>query len=229
MQRRLLILFSCARSSLRAFFLPRPQANRWTTPFECSAIAPSGPAAQLGQTVRFDDDDLQGSGAALITDLLWELPSAAPPQAGALGSLTQLRLRGGEANHVLVRIDGFEANDPASGSEFDFAQLRSTTVSGMNLLSGAAGALWGSDALAGVLDFKPWPARKTARSCPWRAASGAGKLWPCAGPGARRSRALPSPSITWKPRARTRPAPGRRKMAGALQTLQKGHRALTDR
>jgi len=113
-----------------------------------------GPAAQLGQTLRFDDDDLQSSGAALITDLLWELPSAAPSQAGALGSLTQLRLRGGEANHVLVRIDGFEANDPASGSEFDFSQLRSTTVSGMNLLSGAAGALWGSDALAGVLDFQ---------------------------------------------------------------------------
>ena len=113
-----------------------------------------GPAAQLGQTVRFDDDDLQGSGAALITDLLRELPSAAPSQAGALGSLTQLRLRGSEANHVLVRIDGFEANDPASGSEFDFSQLRSTTVSGMNLLSGAAGALWGSDALAGVLDFQ---------------------------------------------------------------------------
>lgn len=113
-----------------------------------------GPAAQLGQTLRFDDYDLQSSGAALITDLLWELPSAAPSQAGALGSLTQLRLRGGEANHVLVRIDGFEANDPASGSEFDFSQLRSTTVSGMNLLSGAAGALWGSDALAGVLDFQ---------------------------------------------------------------------------
>ena len=113
-----------------------------------------GPAAQLGQTLRFDDYDLQSSGAALITELLWELPSAAPSQAGALGSLTQLRLRGGEANHVLVRIDGFEANDPASGSEFDFSQLRSTTVSGMNLLSGAAGALWGSDALAGVLDFQ---------------------------------------------------------------------------
>ena len=39
-----------------------------------------GPAAELGQTLRFDDDDLQGSGAALITDLLWELPSAAPPR-----------------------------------------------------------------------------------------------------------------------------------------------------
>ena len=39
-----------------------------------------GPAAQLGQTLRFDDDDLQGSGAALITDLLWELPSAPPPR-----------------------------------------------------------------------------------------------------------------------------------------------------
>lgn len=116
-----------------------------------SAVDVAGLAAQ---GVALDDQALTGSGAALITDLLRELPSAAPSQAGALGGLTQLRLRGSEANHVLVRLDGFEANDPATGSEFDFSQLRTPTITGMALLSGATGALWGSDALAGVMEFQ---------------------------------------------------------------------------
>ena len=188
-----------------------------------------GPAAQLGQTMRFDDDDLQGSGAALITDLLWELPSAAPSQAGALGSLTQLRLRGGEANHVLVRIDGFEANDPASGSEFDFAQLRSTTVSGMNLLSGAAGALWGSDALAGVLDFQTLASTENRTELSLeggeRGREALALRW-------ARGTAQQGLAVTldhFETEGTNTARAGEEEDGYALQTLQlKGHRALTD-
>ena len=188
-----------------------------------------GPAAQLGQTLRFDDDDLQGSGAALITDLLWELPSAAPSQAGALGSLTQLRLRGGEANHVLVRIDGFEANDPATGSEFDFAQLRSTTVSGMNLLSGAAGALWGSDALAGVLDFQTLASTENRTELSLeggeRGREALALRW-------ARGTAEQGLAVTldhFETEGTNTARAGEEEDGYALQTLQlKGHRALTD-
>ena len=39
--------------------------------------------------------------------------------AGGAGSQTQVRVRGAEANHILVLIDGARANDPATGDEIE--------------------------------------------------------------------------------------------------------------
>ena len=49
-------------------------------------------------------------------------------RSGGFGGLTQVRMRGSEANHTLVLLDGFELNDPANGSEYDFAHLRGTSI-----------------------------------------------------------------------------------------------------
>ncbi|WP_306999319.1 MULTISPECIES: TonB-dependent receptor [Sphingomonadaceae] len=35
--------------------------------------------------------------------------------SGTQGSLTQIRIRGAEANHTLVFVDGIDFNDPAAG------------------------------------------------------------------------------------------------------------------
>lgn len=56
--------------------------------------------------------------ARYVTDLLRSVPGFAVSQVGTRGSQTQVRVRGAEANHVLVLIDGVRANDPASGDEF---------------------------------------------------------------------------------------------------------------
>ena len=45
-------------------------------------------------------------------------PAFAVSHSGVVGSQTQVRVRGSEANHVLVLIDGVRANDPATGDEF---------------------------------------------------------------------------------------------------------------
>jgi hypothetical protein len=46
-----------------------------------------------------------------------ELPSAGK---GRQGTVTQVRIRGAEANHTVVLIDGVKINDPFT-SEVDFA------------------------------------------------------------------------------------------------------------
>jgi len=85
---------------------------------------------------------------AFITDLLRTVPSLAVSQSGGGGSLTQLRLRGSEANHVLVIIDGVEVNNPTDGA-FDFGGLRSEDVVRIEVLRGEQSALYGSDAVGG--------------------------------------------------------------------------------
>ena len=96
-------------------------------------------------------------------DMLRSLPGLALSPSGNRGSLTQARLRGAEANHLLVLIDGIAANNPATGAEFDFGTLDSAGIRRAALLAGPQSAVWGSDALAGVLYMDTMPATDRRR------------------------------------------------------------------
>lgn len=96
--------------------------------------------------------DIQARGQAFLSDILRSLPGLAVSRSGPAGNLTQIRVRGSEANHVLVLIDGVEAGNPNTG-EFDFAGIRSEDILRIEVLRGEQSALWGSDAIGGVINI----------------------------------------------------------------------------
>lgn len=96
-------------------------------------------------------EQIEQSGQTLVADLLQQVPGVNVSRSGGIGAQTQVRIRGAEANQVLVLIDGVEVNDPASGAEFNFAHLLTHNIERIEILRGAQSALWGSDALAGVI------------------------------------------------------------------------------
>ena len=96
--------------------------------------------------------EIAARGQQYISDLLRSLPGIAVNTSGPSGGLTQIRMRGSEANHVLVLIDGVEVANPSSG-EFDFAGLRAADVLRIETLRGEQSALYGSDAIGGVINI----------------------------------------------------------------------------
>ena len=48
-----------------------------------------------------------------VSQLLRDVPGLAVSKSGIQGSHPQIRVRGSEANHMLVLIDGVEANNPS--------------------------------------------------------------------------------------------------------------------
>ena len=81
---------------------------------------------QIGAAVTvIDQETIRNQGAQTLADLLLGYPGISVSRQGPNGTLTQVRMRGAEANHVLVLIDGVEANDVTQGSEFNFAQFPS--------------------------------------------------------------------------------------------------------
>ncbi len=98
-------------------------------------------------------EDIQQRNANSIADLLREIPGFAVSQQGSRGAVTQVRVRGAEANQILVLIDGVEANDVSQGSEFNFAHLNADQIERIEIVRGPQSALWGSDALAGVINI----------------------------------------------------------------------------
>jgi vitamin B12 transporter len=97
--------------------------------------------------------DIENSHATMVSDLLRDVPGVAVNRNGVLGSSTQLRMRGAEGNHVLVMIDGVEVNDAAQGDEFNWAHLPVTGIERIEIVRGPQSALWGSDAVAGVVNI----------------------------------------------------------------------------
>ncbi|MEE2566507.1 TonB-dependent receptor [Hyphobacterium marinum] len=96
---------------------------------------------------------IEASGSAFAADALRAVPGLTVSRSGPAGSLTQVRARGSEANHVLVLIDGIEASNPFTG-EYDFAHTPSFGVERIEVLHGEQSALWGPDAIGGVISIR---------------------------------------------------------------------------
>ncbi len=95
--------------------------------------------------------DIEKRQARYVSDLLRAVPGFAVSHSGVIGSQTQVRVRGSEANHVLVLIDGVRANDPATGDEFRWEFLSTADIQRIEVVRGPQSALWGSDAVGGVV------------------------------------------------------------------------------
>jgi vitamin B12 transporter len=71
--------------------------------------------------------------------------------SGPAGSLTEVRIRGAEANHTLLFVDGIKIDDPASGDTPRYEILNADLASRIEVVRGPQSALWGSEAIGGVI------------------------------------------------------------------------------
>ncbi|WP_199556419.1 TonB-dependent receptor plug domain-containing protein [Sandaracinobacteroides hominis] len=98
------------------------------------------------------DADMQNRQTRIVSDVLRDVPGVAVSRTGAIGGLTQIRVRGTEGNHVLVLIDGIKASDPYYG-EYDFGTLIADEDARIEILRGQQSSLYGSDAIGGVIQY----------------------------------------------------------------------------
>ncbi len=71
---------------------------------------------------------------------------------GGPGTNATVRIRGSNADQVLVLIDGAVMNSATSGV-FNFANLTTDNIERIEILRGAQSMLWGADAMGGVINI----------------------------------------------------------------------------
>ncbi|MFU2048389.1 TonB-dependent receptor plug domain-containing protein [Avibacterium gallinarum] len=96
------------------------------------------------------EKDFAERNATYVSDVLKTVPSVALGASGGRGTLTSLYLRGADPNHTAVIIDGVKVN-PVSGYGYDFGGLSLSNIDRIEVLRGEQSALWGSDAMGGVV------------------------------------------------------------------------------
>lgn len=106
-----------------------------------------------------DAEEMESRHTRVLSDLLRDVPGVAVSRFGAEGGQTQVRIRGSEANHTLVLVDGVKASDPYY-DEFDFATLIADDVASVEVLRGQQSALYGSDAIGGVISYRTLTGRE---------------------------------------------------------------------
>ncbi|HEX8797682.1 MAG TPA: TonB-dependent receptor, partial [Terriglobales bacterium] len=85
-----------------------------------------------------------------VSDNLREVPGLQVVQTGQRGGTTSLFVRGGNSDFNKVLIDGIPMND--IGGSFEFANLSDAGVEQVEILEGPNSVLYGTDALASVVN-----------------------------------------------------------------------------
>jgi vitamin B12 transporter len=89
-----------------------------------------------------------------ITETLREVAGVEVTPSGGPGSVTLVRIRGAEPGAVLVLVDGQRVgNVSATDGTLDFGNLTAANIDHIEVLRGPQTALYGSDAMAGVINI----------------------------------------------------------------------------
>lgn len=86
-----------------------------------------------------------------IDELLRYLPGIEVQARGPMGSQSDIVIRGGTFQQVLVIIDGLRLNDPNSGHFSGYIPISPSEIDRVEIVKGASSAVYGSEAVGGVI------------------------------------------------------------------------------
>lgn len=118
-------------------------ANRFQQPVS-SVLAP------VTVVTREEIDKWQSNS---VVDILRRLPGVDVTQSGGLGQNSTVSVRGTDAKHLLVLIDGVRLNNAGISGQPDLNQFPVALVQRVEYIRGARSAVYGSDAIGGVLNI----------------------------------------------------------------------------
>lgn len=143
-----------------AFAVPLVQASALAQPTAppsvsaevvVTAEAAPAPAGDLGAAVTvLGRGEIERSHATSLLELLRTVPGLDLVQSGGPGKVASLFLRGAGSNQTLVLVDGVKLNSPYFGGA-DLSTLATANVERVEVVRGPFSALWGSEAVGGVV------------------------------------------------------------------------------
>ena len=111
------------------------------------------PIAEVGTTVTVvDDSQIEAQKIGRVENVLRQVPGVTVTQSGSPGSVTDVSIRGANSSQTLVLVDGVEVNAGATGG-FDISNLTTDNLDRLEVLRGAGGSLYGSQAIGGVVSL----------------------------------------------------------------------------
>lgn len=99
-------------------------------------------------------DEIDDAQAASVAEMLRRVPGLTVLSSGDEGKVTSVFTRGTGSNQTLVMLDGVRLNSPYFGG-FDWSRLSTAGLRQVEVVRGPYSALWGADAVGGVINLIP--------------------------------------------------------------------------
>ncbi|HOZ83857.1 MAG TPA: TonB-dependent receptor [Niabella sp.] len=112
-----------------------------------------------------------------LDELLKYVPGVEVQSRGPQGTQSDISMRGGTYQQVLVVLDGLRLNDPNTGHFSAYIPITPAQIDRIEVLKGASAAIYGSDAVGGVINIitKTYNASKQQHKKILNASVGAGE------------------------------------------------------
>jgi iron complex outermembrane receptor protein len=88
-----------------------------------------------------------------IDELLRYVPGVEVQARGPFGAQSNIIIRGGTFQQVLVIVDGVRVNDPNTGHFTSYIPIAPAEIDRIEVLKGASSAIYGSEAVGGVVNI----------------------------------------------------------------------------
>jgi outer membrane cobalamin receptor len=101
--------------------------------------------------------------AIRMSEVLNQIPGVFVDEMGSRGGISSAYIRGGDPNFTTVMIDGIRINDLTNqrGGSVDFSTISPDMIERIEIIKGPISGLYGSDAMAGVINIITQPQQST--------------------------------------------------------------------
>ncbi|MEG1350598.1 MAG: TonB-dependent vitamin B12 receptor BtuB, partial [Hafnia sp.] len=107
----------------------------------------------LAPTEIVTREDIERWQSRDLTDVMRRLPGVDVAQNGGMGQSSYIYIRGAEARHTLVLIDGIPLAKSGITGIADFSQIPLSLIQRIEMIRGPRSAVYGADAIGGVINI----------------------------------------------------------------------------
>jgi vitamin B12 transporter len=146
-----------AASALAALCMAPVQAQSQTTPKLETVVVTAARATQLLSDLLADvtaigPEEIERAGQASLVEVLQRMPGVEIGSTGGPGTVSSVFLRGANANHTLILVDGLRV-DASSNGAAALEAIPLAQIDHIEILRGPASSLYGADAIGGVIQI----------------------------------------------------------------------------
>lgn len=145
----LLFLLFCANTLLLA------QGNLSIDTIQVSSLRVPMKIQETGRNISvITADEIQALPATSIDEVLQTISGVEVQSRGGFGAQGDILMRGSTFTQVLILVDGMKMNDPLTGHFNSYIPVTLAEIERIEVLRGAAAAMYGADAVGGVINIK---------------------------------------------------------------------------
>src|SRR5262249_36552809 len=132
---------------------PAPAQETRLKTIVVTATRVAQPIDKIGTTVTVvPDQQMESQKIQSVATSLQQVPGVTVTQSGSPGTESDVSIRGASPSQSLILIDGIEVNSGTTGA-FDISNLTTQNLNRIEVLRGAGGSLYGSQAIGGVVNI----------------------------------------------------------------------------